>query len=86
MSTWITLAWGAKAGDLAGDAVIEARAERDQQVALLDRGHRACTCRACPACPRCWSCESGNAPRAIKVVTTGIVVRSAKAREFLGSP
>jgi len=32
-----------------------------------------------PGMPRCCSCESGNAPRAINVVTTGMPVRSAKA-------
>ena len=40
MSTWMILASGANVGDLAGDAVVEAGAERDQQVGLLHRGGR----------------------------------------------
>ena len=37
-----------------------------------------------PGMPRCCSCESGNAPRAISVVTTGIRVRSAKRQQLRG--
>ena len=40
MSTWMTLADGRERRDLAGHAVVEARAEADQQVAALDRGDR----------------------------------------------
>ena len=40
MSTWMTLASGANASDFAGDPVVEARPHADQQVALLERGHR----------------------------------------------
>ena len=40
MSTWMILASGANAVDLAGDAVVEARPQRDQQVGLLHRGDR----------------------------------------------
>ena len=40
MSTWMILASGANAVDLAGDAVVEAGAEGDQQVGLLHRGDR----------------------------------------------
>ena len=44
MSAWITLASGANDRQLAGDAVVEAGAEGDDEVGLLqagDRGHRA---------------------------------------------
>ena len=40
MSTWMTLASGAKRRDLAGDPVVEAGAEGDQQVGLLHRRDR----------------------------------------------
>ena len=40
MSTWMILASGANAVDLAGDPVVEARAEGDEQVGLLHRGDR----------------------------------------------
>ena len=40
MSAWMTLAFGAKVLQDAGDPVIEAGTERDQQVGLLQRGHR----------------------------------------------
>ena len=40
MSTWMILASGANVEHLAGDAVVEAGAERDQQVGLLQRGDR----------------------------------------------
>ena len=32
-----------------------------------------------PGMPRCWRCESGNAPLAISVVTTGMPVSSASS-------
>ena len=50
MSTWMILASGANAGDLAGDPVVEAAPEGDQQVGLLHRGDRgvvAVHARAC---------------------------------------
>ena len=37
MSRWTTVAPGAKRVELAGDAVVEARADRDEQVALVHR-------------------------------------------------
>ena len=40
MSTWITLASGAKALDLAGHPVVEAAAQGDQEVGLLHGGDR----------------------------------------------
>ena len=40
MSTWMILASGANALELAGDTVVEARAERDEQVGLLHRRDR----------------------------------------------
>ena len=40
MSTWMILGAGGEGGDLAGHAVIESGAERDEQVALLYRRHR----------------------------------------------
>ncbi len=50
--------------------------ERDEQVGLLQRVHgRTVPCM--PGMPTCCGCESGNAPRAISVVTTGTPVSSA---------
>jgi hypothetical protein len=69
---------GGEGGDLARHAVVETRAQRDEQVALwiaVTAVYMPCI----PGMPRCCSCESGNAPRAINVVTTGMPVRSAKA-------
>ena len=40
MSTWMILASGAKVGDLAGDPVVEAAAQGDEQVGLLHGGDR----------------------------------------------
>ena len=40
MSTWMTLASRRERVDLAGDAIVEAGAERDQQIALLHRRDR----------------------------------------------
>ena len=40
MSTWMIFASGANADDLAGDTVVEARAEGDEQVGLLHRRDR----------------------------------------------
>ena len=40
----------------------------------------AATVPCMPGIPRCWMCESGKAPRAISVVTTGIPVSSASCR------
>jgi hypothetical protein len=69
---------GREARQLAGDPVVEAGAERDQQVGLLqrgDRGHRAVHAGH----PQVLRWLSGNAPRAIRVVTTGAPVSSARA-------
>ena len=40
MSTWMTLAFVRERRRVAGDAVVEARAERDEQVGLLHRRDR----------------------------------------------
>ena len=50
MSTWMTRACGAKAASRPGDAVVEAHAQRDQQVRVRTSPCSPRSCRACPAC------------------------------------
>ena len=80
MSAWITLASGANVSSLPGHAVVEAGAERDQQVGCAAARPTAATVPCMPGMPRCCGCESGNAPRAISVVTTGIAGQRRRAR------
>ncbi len=46
----------------------------------------AATVPCIPGMPRCCGCESGNAPRAISVVTTGAPVSSASFNNSLCAP
>ena len=78
MSTWMTLAPAAKAlmrpvtrsSNLAPSEI-----SRSQRWIAVTAEYMPCM----PGMPRCWSWESGKDPLAISVVTTGILVRSAKA-------
>ena len=72
MSACTIFAPGRERRELAGDPVVEAGAERDEQVRLLQRADRGRPCRACRACRRAGGWLSGNAPSAISVVTTGM--------------
>ena len=49
------------------------------------RAVTAATVPCIPGIPRCCGCESGNAPRAIKVVTTGAPVISASCINSLAA-
>ena len=44
----------------------------------------AATVPCMPGMPTCWRWLSGNAPRAMSVVTTGMPVCSASAQQLLG--
>ena len=50
MSTWTILPCLAELFDLAGDAVVEPHAQRDQQIGLFHGVVRVDRCRACRAC------------------------------------
>ena len=67
---------------LAGDAVVEPGAERDDAGRSPAARAPREPCRACPACRGAAWCESGNAPRAISVVTTGAPVASASVEQL----
>ena len=78
-SIWMTLALGAKVSRLAGGAVVEARADADQEVALVDRVRWR---RALPCMPD-HAEEAGvgrKAPSPFSVATEGMPVRDANAR------
>jgi hypothetical protein len=82
MSAWMTRAPGANESRLPVTRSSK-RAPR-----LMIRSERcspatAATVPCMPGMPRCWTWESGNAPRAISVVTTGMPVYSASARSSL---
>ena len=73
--------------DLAGHAVVEPHAERDQQIGLFDRVVRVHACRACRACRATADRRPGNAPRPITVIVTGMPVFLASVRSSsLASP
>ena len=50
--------------EVAGHAVVEAHAERDDQVGLLDRACSPRPRRACPSCPGCAAWRRGEAAEA----------------------
>ena len=85
MSAWMTLAFGAKRRQLAGDPVVEAGAEATIRSAFCS-AVTAATVPCMPGMPRCCGWLSGNAPRAISVVTTGMPVSSASARSSALAP
>ena len=64
---------------LSGHAVIEARADSDEQVAMMHRVVGVRPCRASPASPA-RRCVSGKAPLPISVVVVGMVSLSASWR------
>jgi hypothetical protein len=70
---------GGERRQLAGDAVVEAGAEADDEVGLL-RLVTAATVPCMPGMPRLFGWLSGRAPRAMSVVTTGAPVSSARTR------
>ena len=79
MSAWMILAWGAKESRLPVTRSSK-RAPR-----LMIRSERwspatAATVPCMPGMPRCCGWLSGKAPRAIKVVSTGMPVSSASTR------
>ncbi len=62
MSTWTILPCLANSLELAGDAVVEPNAEREQQVGLVDRRSWRRPSRACRACRATGSGRSGTMP------------------------
>ena len=76
MSTCTTCAFGAKSAALPVTRSSK-RAPSDTMRSLSWSARTAGTVPCMPGIPRCWSCESGNAPRAISVVTSGAPVASA---------
>ncbi len=79
MSAWITLAPGAKESRLPVTRSSN-RAPRLMIRSLFCRPATAATVPCIPGMPRCWGWLSGNAPRAIRVVSTGMPVSSASIR------
>ena len=82
MSAWITLAFGANESRLPVTRSSK-RAPRLMIRSLRWRPATAATVPCMPGMPRCCGWLSGNAPRAISVVTTGIPVISASTRSSL---
>ena len=78
MSAWIDLGVRREESQLAGHPVVEARAERDDQVAALQRADRG-DGAVHAGHAQVLRVASGNAPRAISVVTTGMPVSSASS-------
>ncbi len=76
MSAWMILAPGANESSLPVTRSSK-RAPSEISRSLFCSAPTAATEPCMPGMPRCSSCESGNAPRAISVVTTGIWVISA---------
>ena len=79
MSTWTTLAPGAKESRLPVTRSSK-RAPRLMIRSLRCRPATAATVPCMPGMPRCCGWLSGKAPRAIRVVTTGMPVNSASSR------
>ncbi len=86
ISTWIFLEWGEYLVEVAGDAVVEAHAEGEEEVGLLDgvvdpalavHAHHA-------EGERWWA--AGMAPRPSRVLAMGIWWASAKARTSFSAP
>ena len=77
ISAWITLAFGAK------DESFPVTRSSKRAPSVINKSAfcnavTAATVPCIPGIPRCCGCESGKAPRAINVVTTGAPVISAK--------
>ena len=83
ISRWIFFELGRKGADLAGDAVVEARAQADHQVAIMHGVIGFARCRACPACPAIAAARPGKAPSPIRVEVMGKPVRSTSSRSSL---
>ena len=79
MSAWITLAPGANESRLPVTRSSN-RAPRLMIRSLFCSAATAATVPCMPGMPRCCGWLSGNAPRAISVVTTGMPVSSASVR------
>ncbi len=79
MSAWMTLACGAKESSLPVTRSSK-RAPRLMIRSLRCSAATAATVPCMPGMPRCCGWLSGNAPRAISVVTTGMPVSSASTR------
>ncbi len=86
MSTCTTFASGAKSATLPVTRSSN-RAPSAMMRSLSCRPSTAGTVPCMPGMPRCCGCESGNAPRAIRVVTTGAPVFSASfSSSFSAAP
>ena len=78
-STCTTLAFGANSDALPVTRSSK-RAPSEMSRSASCSASTAGTVPCMPGMPRCCECESGNAPRAMRVVTTGAPVVSARAR------
>ncbi len=85
MSAWITLASGANDDSLPVTRSSK-RAPRVISRSLFCRAPTAATVPCIPGMPRCCGWLSGNAPRAIRVVTTGMPVSSASTFSSAAAP
>jgi hypothetical protein len=82
----ILVAWAANLFRVAGDAVVEARAEAEQQVALVHRPVAVGGAVHAEPLHRQRVAFPGKAPTPIRVVATGTLVCSAKAFSFVRAP
>ena len=80
MSTWMILASGAKALILPVTRSSKRLPEGDEEVGLLHGGDGGVVAVHARACPGTGGGESGKVPRPMRVVTTGMPVRSASSR------
>ncbi len=85
MSAWITFAPGANESRLPVTRSSK-RAPRLMIRSLFCSAATAATVPCMPGMPRCCGWLSGNAPRAISVVTTGMPVSSARASSSFDAP
>ena len=85
MSAWMTLASGAKVDSLPVTRSSK-RAPRVMSRSDFCSAVTAATVPCMPGMPRCGGWLSGNAPRAISVVTTGMPVSSASRRSSALAP
>ena len=85
MSAWMTRAPGANESRLPVTRSSK-RAPRLMIRSLFWSAATAATVPCIPGMPRCCGWLSGNAPRAISVVMTGIPVSSARVRSSAEAP
>ena len=81
MSAWITFASGANESSFPVTRSSN-RVPSAISRSLRCRAATAATVPCMPGMPMCWGWLSGNAPRAISVVTTGMPVSSARSSSW----